>query len=475
MRPLLTGLLMAACTVPFGWSFLLPLPLALFFDHLAQAPSARRAARRALWTGTAFFALHLIWLPLSFSQLFGAWFAFLFPLLWLIEGAMWALLAWLVALSTSRPARRIWLLAFGWILMEWLRHLGPLAFPWGTLGYALLPTPLIQTADLGGVLLSSLLVTLLAAALVRAARGELRPLALTVLLWGGGLAYGLTRRPAEGTPKTALLVQGNIDPLGKAQATVRPLPTYLALSERARPGQLVIWPESAVAEWELGPSAPTPLISGVGVQGAFDPLTGQIYNANRVLAWDGRSVSKYDKSYLVPFGERFPLRHEADFIYDPIFKAMGFPPLEGYRPDSSFHPLELRGERYAAYVCYESVFPEVVRSMVAGGADVLVNVSNDGWYRVGSGIEQHFQMGRVRAIETRRYLLRAGNIGVTAVIDDLGEVRSRLPLNVPDTLEAAYLPLQGQTPFVRFGDAPVVIVSVLGIGVTLLRRRRYDF
>lgn len=459
---MLLGAALALTAVPYGWSVLTPLPLAALLWWVCNPAAPRVVAARLFWGMTAFFALHLLFLPLSFAQLFGVAGALLFPALFVLEGAFYALLGLLVARLFPTFLGRVWGLAFGWVLLEWLRHLGPFAFPWGTLGYTLLPTPLIQVADLGGVLLASLLVTTLAAALASLARREVRPLALVLPVWGLALAYGLTR--PEVTPPThqALLVQGNLNPLDKVAGRADPLPVYARLSSTAA-GDVAIWPETAVTGDDLARLPARPLLIGVAHPGQ-----------NRVEAWDGGLAAAYDKRRRVPFAEYFPLRESLAPLYGRVFRALGLPDLTGLLPGRLDRPLTLGGVAYGAYVCYESVFPGIARGLVQDGAAVLVNVSNDGWFNAGNGVAQHFQLGRVRAIETRRFLLRAGNIGVTAVIDPRGRVTQALPVKQAGTLQARFALQEGQTWYVRLGDWPVggSALGLLGLACARWRVKR---
>ena len=458
------------------------LPLAALFFWLSAVKSPKEAFVRTMWSMSTFFAGHLIWLPLSFLERFkGA--AVGFVGVWMLEGLFFALLALIVTRLTRRPTRRVWLLAGGWVVLEWLRHLGPFAFPWATVGYTLMPTPLIQVADLGGILLLSLLVTTMAAALARAYSGEYKPLIGSAVVWVLALLYGTLGAPLEQNfvretgQDTVTLVQGNLDARDKVDGRTNPVSIYLELSKRARSGDLVIWPESAVDNSmlpldnpNLTAQLPERFITGYGTY--LDPTS----SANRVISWDGsRVLSSYDKHFLVPLGEFFPFQKELPGVWSALFTAFGFP--NGLMKTVSVEndqALELGGKLYGAYICYESVFPQVSRAAVQAGADVLVNVSNDGWYGVGSGIDQHFQMGRLRAIETRRYILRAGNVGITAILDQRGNVTAEIPRFTQGTLRGNFKRLKGQTPYVILGNWPLGAALLL-IVWALAKPRRYEF
>lgn len=451
----LLGAGLALTGLPYSWSFLTPLSLAALLWWVSSAKSPRRVAARLFWSMTAFFSLHLLFLPLSFAQLFGLAGALLFPALFVLEGGFYALLGLAVARLLPTFLGRVWGLEFGWVVLEWVRHLGPFAFPWGTLGYTLLPTGLIQVADLGGVLLASLLVTTMAAALASLAQREARTLALVLPVWGLALVYGLTRPAVEPPTHRALLVQGNLNPLDKVAGTADPLPVYARLSA-AVAGDLAIWPETAVTGRDTARLPAQRLLIGVARPGQ-----------NRVEAWEGSLLGAYDKRRRVPFAEYFPLREPLAPLYGWVFRALGLPDLTGLQPAQRDRPLTLGAVAYGAYVCYESVFPGIARGLVQDGAGVLVNVSNDGWFNAGNGVEQHFQMGRVRAIETRRFLLRAGNIGVTAMIDPRGQVAQALPLKQAGALPARFAIQEGQTWYVRLGEWPVGVAALALLGIVV--------
>ncbi len=466
------GALLALCGLPYPWSWLSPLPLAALFAYAAQPARPTAGAARLFWAGLAFFTATLYWLPASFGAGFGPFGAVMFLPLYALEALFWAALGWLCSRATGRALPRVWLLAFGWALLEWLKHLGPPAFPWGTLGYTLLPTPAAQIADLGGVLALSLLVTLSAAALIALARGAWRPLLWIAALWGASLAYGLTRNERAGEPGQALLLRTNFDSFDKASGsdgTIQ-LAEMLRLSRAAQPDELLIWSETAIDgrpfddQRALLPRRP--MLLGI-----------RLTERNSAVGWNGaHTLGQYDKAQPVPFGEYFPLLVPARRAYNAVFALLGLPPLEATLAGTRPRPLDLGGHSYGTYICYDSVFGRVTAALTRGGAGVLVNVSNDGYYGNSLGVRQHFQMGRLRAIETRRFVLRSVNDGIAAVIDPLGRVRQEDAGPGSGVIHARFAYLKGLTPYVRWGDRPALAACVLGLILALRagRQRRWD-
>ena len=455
---LLTGSLLALTFIPYPWSFLAPLPLAWLFLLIAEAENPKRAFRQGFYAGIGFFTLHLFWLPVSFTALFGP--VIILPMLFLppLLGAFWGLTA-----ALCRLAGRYTLAAlpFAWVMMEYLRSLGVFGFTWGTLGYAFLPTPLVQVADLGGIYLVSLLVAGSAAALAALWWRSWLPSLIMVGLLVVVAGYGLTRPEPPEANRNVLLVQGSVDPFDKAESrSLDELELYATLSqqglnEHEGSVDLIVWPEGASPL----PAEETEVIriltqfATPAVVGAPNYTMGY---QNSAYGFAGTLTDRYGKVKLVPFGETFPLQQTLGFIYTPIFSAIGLPGLVGAVPGDDYRPLEVGDISAATYICYESTFPQVSRMMVQRGATLLVNISNDAWFGRTAGAEQHFQMGRVRAIETRRYLARAGNDGITAVINPLGQTVERFPRGGRAAFAAQVGLSEVQTLYVRFGDWVIV-------------------
>ena len=499
----LCGVLFTASFAPFNLWFC-ALALVPLFALVARSETPSRGFGVGFWFGLSFFAVHLFWLPNSLSNYFGpaAWLLYLVAP---IVAAFWGLVALVARLLGGRGDGTLALLPALWLLMEWARTQGVFAFPWGSVGYLWTGTPVAQTADLGGVyglsLLTLVMAALLAAPFVNEAdraygsspaiRPVYTPLIVTLLLGFSAWGYGLYRLGQGVTPpdQQALLVQGNTDPLGRALGTSPDIEVYIDLTQNAvstavlRP-ELVIWPEGAILRESLeGMEGEANRLRVAASAEGSDIVTGASvwvsdaggfrgYNAVYSLS-DANVVDRYDKVYLVPFGEGIPFVRQLEGIYTTIYGWFGLGAFSRVPGEAGIVPLQLPDHLAAAYICYESVFPQVSRQMVLRGADLLVNISNDAWFGRGAGAEQHFQMGLMRAVETRRYLLRAGNDGVTAVADPLGRVQARLPRFTANSLTANFTYLSGQTPYVRFGDWAVWLAGLYAFfaGVVVFSRR----
>jgi apolipoprotein N-acyltransferase len=472
---LVTGVLLAGAFVPHPWSFLAPLPLGALFFIVSRAANVKKAFSVGFWGGIGFFALHLLWLPISFSDLFGS--IVVLPLLALpiLLASFWGVTAALCRMT----GRRYTLLAlpFAWVVMEYLRSLGVFGFTWGTLGYAFLPTPIIQVADLGGIYLVSLLLAGSAAALAALLEHRWWPVLVMASLLSASTGYGLTRSITGEADLSVLLVQGSVNPLEKASGrTLDELELYGTLTRRGlaaatEPIDLVIWPEGA-SPLPVDDARVRVVLSQLDTPAIVGAPSYETGYQNSAYGFDGEITGRYSKIKLVPFGERFPLREELAFIYDPIFTAIGLPGLLSVVPGDSYRPLSAGMVLAGTYICYESTFPQVARQMVKDGSNLLVNISNDAWFGRTQGAEQHLQMGRVRAIETRRFIARAGNDGISAVIDPLGRVVQRFPRGQRDAFQADFGLSDTVTLYVLLGDW-VVAVSAIALALVALASIRY--
>ena len=239
---------------------------------------------------------------------------------------------------------------------------------------------------------------------------------------------------------------------------------------------LIAWPESPApfidddprfqqALVSIARQEQTPLVVGaIGVSLA-EPEQGvapggyRIYNSALIVGADGARVGRYDKIHLVPFGEYIPFRRL-------LFFAHALTGNVGETDRGTERKVfRLNGHRYGVFLCYESVFADEVRQFAQLGAEVLVNLSDDGWYGDTSAPWQHLNMARMRAIENRRWLLRDTNNGVTAVIDPYGRVRQSIPRHQADALPAGYGFRQDVSFYTAHGDIFAYLCAILGSGM----------
>lgn len=486
---LLAALAGAANTLafaPFGyWPLAILSPLALYL--LLRNLDARTAFARGTWFGFGFWLAGVSWVYVSI-HVYGytpigvaVFLTLLFALfLALIFFAWWTALYAYLARGVLRPALFVAL----WVLAEWVRSWLFTGFPWLYQGYAFIDTPLAGWAPTGGVLLVSALVVGIAVLCVDIVRGTQRARIIAVCailaIVAGGWALAQARWTTPfGKSLTLSLVQGNIPQDQKwLQEMQQPtIDIYNNLTEPEWGRDLIVWPEAAVPmyvheAWELldalqlrAQATHSTLITGMPHVERND---GAYVFHNSVLSL-GAAPAIYHKVNLVPFGEFVPLA--------PFFRAiapffnMPQVPLEGFSPgDDAQPPLRAGNARLAAFLCYEIVYADYVRRH-AVNADVLLTVSNDAWFGTSHMPHQHFEIARMRALETGRYLVRGTNTGITGIIGPQGKVVSAAPQFTRTVLRGEVTAMHGATPFMIVGAWPVLGAGLLVV-LRAWRRRR---
>lgn len=473
-----SGVLLTLALPP---TLLWPAALALvpLFVLVADSAGFRRAFSLGFWFALGFFSLYLLWLPASLSQpgWLGPLFWLLYPPLLLILASFWGLATGLSRLVGGRGRSTLLLLPAAWVLTELLRSLGYFAFPWGTLGYLWLDTPVAQLADLIGVnglsLLTVTAAALLAAPFVPAVNRPRRDrslyaVAAAVLLVAGAWAAGAVNEPQLPEPdRSVLLVQPNLDPFGRlgtpdGDLLIQTTLTAEATANSAEAPDLIVWPEGSLIGLPVEGPAGTDVRSQIQATSPGTPFVvagrGESEAGAHNRAWllqDGQLNASYDKTVLVPFGETWPLMDRLEGPYRFAFGLLNMGLLQDTAPGSSRPALPVAAENpfsVGVYICYESVFPQVSADLVRDGASVLINITNDAWFARGNGARQHYDMGRMRAIETRRYVLRSGIDGITGIVNPRGESVSELPRNIADTLTGQFTVSSELTPYVRHGQ-----------------------
>jgi apolipoprotein N-acyltransferase len=470
---------------PLGWFPLPVLAFAVLAWLVARAASARAAALVGFAFGLGLFVFGVGWVYVALNQFGGMPF-------WLAGPATLLFAAFLslypaVACTVTFFAPKTWrVLVFpaAWVLTEWLRGWIFTGFPWLALGYSQVPnSPLGGIAPLAGVFGVSLGVTLVGSAMASVVLDQQRWRAgfVAVVALATGTISGMTSwtRPV-GEGVTVALVQGNVaqDLKFREDVLLRTLVAYENAVSQAT-ARLVILPETALPLFlhDLPPDYFERLRSVTAERGADtiagvfenDPLGSDRY-FNSVLSLGASPTQRYRKHHLVPFGEFIPLKA----LLAPIINDWLHIPLSDQtRGDAVQTPLSVAGQKVAMNICYEDVFgEEIIRQLP--DATILANVSNDAWYGRSWAAEQHLQISQMRARETGRWMLRATNTGMTAAIDETGRVLASLPQFTEGILTIKAQGRTGSTPYVEFGNGPVMVLSGLVVAIGLALRRRSD-
>jgi apolipoprotein N-acyltransferase len=410
------------------------------------------------------------------------------------------LLAWIPAsdairLGAAAPAL--------WTLTEWTRGWIFTGFPWLAAGYSQVPaSPLAGYAPVLGVYGVTLAAAITAGMVAllwqratdkaeggrRRAEGrnppELRAFAfrltpyafLLVALWATGFALKQVEwTEPTGEPVTVSLVQGNIpqELKWRDDRLRQTLETYLQLT-RSATGRLIILPETAVplfldqipADYREALAAHARANRGDVLVGVPERRpSGEYFNS--VVTFGASSTQFYRKSHLVPFGEFIPLRPVLGWIVG----VLAIPLQDFARGSADQQPLEVAGQRVAADICYEDAFgEEIIRQLPS--ATLLVNVSNVAWFGRSLAPAQHLQISQARALETGRYMLRATNTGMTAIIDPRGAVEASAPEFTAAVVTREVRGYAGTTPYVRWGNYAVLALAVALVAVAFVAGTR---
>lgn len=483
----LAGAALVPAFAPFGVFPLAVISLAVLF-RLWQGASRRGAFITGWWFGVGLFGGGCWWIFISLNTFGHAPLWVSVPIM-LILVAVLACYPALVGYAAARwlplrgPLRYLLGLPALWTLSEWLRAWILSGFPWLSVGYSQSDSMLAGYAPVFGVFGISLLVAVCAGLLVSlvAAGWRLRIMLVAgfAVIWIAGLGLRqIEWTTPAGAPLQVALVQGNIPQQLKWQPEVlaQTEAHYRELTDTYWQADLIVWPEAAipalydqVAVDYLAPLEAerrrhdTALLLGIL---DYDHTRNEYYNT--VLAL-GAEPAFYRKRHLVPFGEYFPV---PDFIRTWL-RLMNLPYADFTSGADRQALLQAAGIPLGVSICYEIIFgAEIIRDLPT--AELLVNVSNDAWFGDSIGPHQHLQIARLRAMETGRYLLRATNTGITAIIKPDGKVAARLPQVEAGVLQGEAVPYQGATPYVRWGNWPVVMYVLLALAGMFVRMKFKD-
>ncbi|MGB8169972.1 MAG: apolipoprotein N-acyltransferase [Chthoniobacteraceae bacterium] len=464
-----SGVLLTICYPRFEqgwlvWSALTPLLCATWFRPASVAKSWWRRALASVGpgylAGLIFFASTFHWLG-SLAKLYSSPVLLLLPVLLAFVLALYVgvwtwFLEVIVPEGDARKFPNSWrnlatgaIGASAWVALEWTRGWLFGGFGWNGLGVALhRDLAMIQIADLTGLWGLTWLVAyvnLMAVIVVRRIVGEFGPTFLRRIRWEFSLSIGVVVAVFSYGVRTLIMndagpvvplrvtaIQANIPQVekfnpqfeSKVLETLGRL-TSLALLSQAKP-QLLIWPEATTPHPLFGDEDTYRFVLAQAKRDGFGLLLGSIdfdpekdedYNIAALFTEAGQKVQVYRKMHLVPFGEYLPLR--------PIFSPLAGQMVPGdFTPGREFTLLHLPDPAidFAALVCFEDTVGDLTRTFVARGAQLLVNVTNDGWFADSPAAEQHLANALFRAVETRRPLMRCGNTGLTGSVDPFGRL-----------------------------------------------------
>jgi apolipoprotein N-acyltransferase len=385
---------------------------------------------------------------------------------------------------------------FLWVAVELARTLVT-GFPWNLLGTAQVDNISLSRVTtwtgVYGVSFEIMLVNVAVAAAFLVPRKKRNTLLLAALAAAAVLQAGrLVDAPALRSDHTALLVQENIpvDETWTRDTFTRTLHELTDLSVKdaapASPGAndskagdvgLIAWPESPAPFFTSDPLFRDPVSQmardahvwvvtgaiGTAPVAQSGKSASQVFNSAALISPAGDWTARYDKMHLVPFGEYLPFPRLFSFVGG-LSQEVG-----EFQTGASRAPLDAGGTKLGVFICYESVFPGEVREFADQGAQVLVNLSNDGWYGDSGAYAQHLNQTRMRAIENDRWILSATDTGVTASIDPYGRTVARLPRKVRGALVAPYALTSVTTFYTRHGDWFCWLCAIISAGALVTR------
>jgi apolipoprotein N-acyltransferase len=491
----LSGALLAACFPHYNqaylvWMAALPLLLALLNE-----PSLKQGYLLGALAGSVFLLFSVYWFAavmehygsMSSPAATGVMVLFL-----IVDSSYWGAFG-LLAVWIARRSQGLALLAspFLWVAMDIAQTYGYFGgFPWNLLGYGIASNGLRQAATVTGVYgLSFLALTTSALAawvLVEPSRSRRRKALIALAVWAAGLfiANRLLQPPAiaEGR-RLAILVQPNV-PLNESAEGWAPwkdpgplehlMASTLEKLRQTPPGTgapLIVWSENSAPFYFDRDSAFRSAVESLARQAGADVIVGATnfehgdtsrpLNSAIVLDPTGSVILQYAKIHLVPFGEYVPAW--LDHWVGKITSEAG-----NFVPGSNYAPARTAEGGIGVFICYEEIFPQLVRRLAPRGPGLLVNISDDAWYGDSSASWQTMEMARLRAVENRRYLLRATNDGITDVIDPYGRVLATLPRHRQAALAARFDYESAETFYHAHGDVfACLCVAVAGILMAL--------
>ena len=481
----LSGILLTGAFPKIGLDWLIWFALLPLLYALKEMP-VRSAFGMGFVTGLIHFLSLLYWL-VPVMRTYGYLPAYLSIAVLCLFAAVLALFIALFSTAMAglgkTPIRGLIMIPISWVALEYLRSFIFSGFPWELLGYSQFNRlQLIQISDILGVYgLSALIAfangTLFISLLcftksrwqdshisTRLAAGSIITLVAALvltLLYGNWRLTDIDKRIAAASKARVAVVQGNIDQAIKWDPAfqIDTVKKYnrLSASMLEQYPDLIVWPESATPFYFLYDIKPSELVFEGIYQATVDYLIGspsfvrknevtQYLNSAYLISPQTKTIDKYDKTHLVPYGEYVPFKKWLPFLGKVVAQVGDF------KAGTIGKTLRWKEEQIGVQICYEIIFPELSRAMARNHASLLINITNDAWFGKTSGPYQHFSMTVFRAVENRRSLARAANTGISGFIDPAGRILAATELLKEAALTRAVPLLKAQTVYTRVGD-----------------------
>ena len=465
---------------PLAWVALVPLLVAIF-----TAPNLKRAILPSYVAGVMFFAGTCYWITETMmiyggvSTLEAIGIGLLFALTFAFHIVLVGIPVWLaierwgaMGMLAAAPA---------WVTVELLRTYWVSGFPWMLFGYALVPfSGILQIVTWTGVYgLSFIAVAVNSVFAIGIVTRSFRWLgaaaAIAIVL---SVLPIIGEKPPAGDPITARIVQANIslDQPWDEPASKQLLDELSQLST-ASPGtvQLIVWPETPAPFYLKEDPSFRQRIEQIATAsqayvlvGYIDKMGTEFTNSAGLVDPHGKLISRYDKMHLVPFGEYIPLKPLL-FFAESLTRQVG-----DYMPGTEYTISPVGNHRFSTAICYESIFPALVRQFVKRGSELIVVITNDGWFGESSAPFQHLRMGVARAVENRRYEVRTANTGISAIIDPYGRIQNPTSIGRRVAVDGKVYFRSDQTFYTRYGDVFAfanAAVTAIGLVTVLMRRK----
>lgn len=484
---LILGAMIPLSFAPFNtvysfFSYLIFLPLCLFFFQLLHTESAKEALLKGWLFGFGLMGVGVSWLYVAIHNFGSAhWLlaGFLTALLISFLAIYYAVFAWCVfhirahlgnGLEKKHPSRKniqiLFYVPVLWVFFEWLRSWMLTGFPWLLVGYPLIETPLSAYAPILGIYGLSLMVTFISTLFIVRIRLVYIALILFTLVFASFFIEKIQWSKVQGHAVNVALVQGNINQSIKwdRQQLEKTKKKYIDLSQPLwQENDVIVWPENAIPVFyhslennfyedlkQQAVKTQTELVVGLPV---FDENSQKYYNAMTNL---GGKQSYYYKSHLVPFGEYVPLAS----LLRGLIKLFDIPMSNFSVAESPQKLPVIQGNKVVVTLCYDDIFAQDVMRQIPQ-AQWLLNLSNDGWYGNSFAPHQHLEMARMRALESSRELVRSTTSGISAIIDYKGKIMVQSPQFETAVIEGVIQPRTGMTPYVFWGNYPILFLFLI--------------